>query len=91
MVPDLFERLAKAYAAWPHKNVQNVVWGPWGDGDWRFAFLRNGSPPPTGEKPKPVPEACRKRIEEVQAFEARGYITHAQAQKMINTIVEECV
>jgi hypothetical protein len=92
-VPDLFGRLQKAYTALvaTHPKAANLVWSPWGGGDWRNAFERPpGVPPPTTKPPPQPPPACMKRIEDVQAYERSGVITHDQAQRLIEKIVAEC-
>jgi hypothetical protein len=91
--PELFERLKKASAAYLGRFPRaNLVWSPWGGGDWRNAFERGRDPhpPPGPHPPSTLPPECVKRVEEVKEWERRGFITHDQAQKQIDAIVAEC-
>jgi hypothetical protein len=91
-VPELFERLKKAAAAHLARYPSaNLIWSPWGGGDWRNAFERGRQPhPPTDPHIPTLPPECVKRVNDVQEWERRGYITHDQAQLQINAIVAEC-
>jgi hypothetical protein len=91
-VDDLFLRLRKVGASYmkmyPHATL---VWVPWGGGDWRAAFERTHPsplPPPLGSGP--LPPECVKSIQQVQEYARRGFITHDQKQRLIESIIAEC-
>lgn len=95
--PDVFARVQQRYARykdrWP-----GLVWSWHGGGDWRNSLQRATSapmPPPAPgpgnpSRPEPLPPECEKRIADVRAYAAKGYITAGQAEKMINEIVADC-
>lgn len=95
-VPGLFDRLQKAFTKLSRSYpTANLVWSPWGGGDWRSAFKRAG---PLPKPPKPdeksgkkvdLPQKALESIEQVKEYERRKIITHDQAQKMIASIVAE--
>lgn len=92
-VPQLFERLQKAFAAYSRSFPKgNLVWSPLDGGDWRNAFERPADrpkPPPPKGNGVTLPEAAVKAIEQVKEYERRGFITHEQAQRMIAAIIAE--
>jgi len=97
-VPDLYSRVNAAYEShkrrWPELRL---VWGPWGGGDWRYAWDSTAPPPPRPPKPEPpwripgtLPPHCVVRIEAVQDAVRRGFMVHDTAQRYIDQIVAEC-
>jgi hypothetical protein len=90
-VPELFARVQQAYAR-SGRPTANLVWAPADGGAWRIAFQRAASPPPHVPIPTgvPLPPPCVARAKQVQEWERRGFVTHDQAQAMINAIVAEC-
>lgn len=90
-VPDQFARVQEAYAQ-DKKKWPALVWSVTGSGDWRNVIKRvpGNSPPPPPPAAPVLPKECLQRINDVRAYQANGFITAAQAQKMINQIVADC-
>ena len=72
-----------------YPKMENPVWTPWGDGDWRSAIKKGSdtgtNPPGTGTLP---PEAER-RIALVHEFVGKGHITPQVGNEIIASIVRE--
>jgi hypothetical protein len=88
-VPELFAAIRAAYdrykSRWP-----DLVWSSHGGGDWQNLVRRTTGVPVPRPWPRPTPE-CEPRIQEVHQYAATGVITSAQAQKLIDRIVADCV
>jgi hypothetical protein len=88
----LWERLRKAANSYSsrHPGV-NLVWSPWGDGDWRSAFKRTPGVPPVRRNGDHVdvrlPARALEQVKEIEEWQRRGYISADQAQKMINEVI----
>jgi hypothetical protein len=89
-VPELFERVKKAFAslqAWHPKG--NFVWSPSG-GSWRVAFQRVPSIPVPPVKPTvELPPEAKAKIAMVEELERRGALSHSSAQQQIARIFAE--
>lgn len=98
-VPPLFRAVQAAYAR-HSASKPGLVWTWRGGGDWRDAIQRppqpapvpdpDPDPPPNGDPYASLNAECKRRIDEVRAWAARGDVTSVQAQRMIAKIVEEC-
>ena len=86
----LWERLEKAATSYRSQYPGlNLVWSPWGDGDWRSALRRwpEQGPAPGDKVHVRLPPRALEQIKEIKEWQRRGYISADQAQKMINEII----
>jgi hypothetical protein len=89
-VPDLFSRVQQAWRALhPRFSAMPLVW-TFPKGEWRQPLKRQTPTPPPPAPPQVTDPNCVKRIQDVRAYEQAGYISHDQAQRLIERIVADC-